>query len=304
MHRRLGAALAAKPFIGAIGDHLIEVHVGLGARAGLPDHQGKMIVELAVDHLTRGTDNGAGAPRINQAEFPIGLGRGKLDDAKRADDGHRHPVLADAEILPGALGLGAPIAIGGHLDRAEVVGLGARRTGAGRRRRRSHGSRGLRASRLFSRRSRRVHPIARRLRAIDYFLRKRSSRTTSAPSPGFTGSLMVSAVAETGTVEVTAEGAGTAGALVAGASLGAASAGSNCRPNWTEGAKKLLMEWKGTTSRSGIPPNDRPTSKRSSVTTRSQNWCWRMTVISSGYCASSRGDNFTPSAVDRKVMKK
>src|SRR5882724_1420527 len=140
---------------------------------------------------------------------------------------------------------------------------------------------------------------------VDYFLRKRSSRTTSAPSPDFTGSLVVSAGgAEIGAAEATAEGAGAAGALVAGASLGTASAGSNCRPNWTEGSKKLLMEWKGTTSRSGIPPNDRPTSNRSSVTTRSQNWCWRMTVISSGYCASSRDDNFTPSAVDRKVMKK
>src|SRR6202163_3760518 len=194
---------------------------------------------LAVDHLTRGTDNGAGATLIDQPEFAIGLRRGKLDDAKRADDGHRHPVLADAEILPRALGLGPPIAIGGHLDRTEAVGLGARRTGAGGRCRTSHGSRGLRASRLFSGRSPRVHPIARRLLAINYFLRKRSGRATSAPSPGFTGSLVVSAVAETGTVEVTAEGAGTAGALVAGASLGAASAGSNCRPNWTEGSKNL-----------------------------------------------------------------
>src|SRR5437899_3077442 len=134
----------------------------------------------------------------------------------------------------------------------------------------------------------------------DYFLRKRSSRTTSAPSLGFAGSSWFSA---TGAATVTAEGAGTAGRLAAGVSV-AASDGSNCRPNCTDGSKKLLMELNGTTRRSGMPPNDRPTSKRSSVTTRSQNWCCRMIVISSGYCAKSRGDSFTPSAVDRKVMKK
>ena len=52
----------------------------------------------------------------------------------------------------------------------------------------------------------------------------------------------------------------------------------------------------------GIP--ERLTVPFASVTTRSQNWCCRMMVISSGYCASSRGDSFTPSAVETKVMKK
>src|SRR5260370_1099550 len=134
----------------------------------------------------------------------------------------------------------------------------------------------------------------------DHFLRKRSSRTTSAPSLGLAGSSWFSAA---GAAIVTAEGAGTAGRLAARVSV-AASDRSNCRPHCTDRWEKLLMELNGTTRRSGVPPNDRPTSKRSSVTTRSQNWCWRMTVISSGYCASSRGASFTPSALDRKVMKK
>src|SRR3954453_13483606 len=141
--------------------------------------------------------------------------------------------------------------------------------------------------------------------SADYFLRKRSSRTTSAPSLGLAGSPPCSGAgeAEDGAGTATADGAGTAGRLAGGASL-RASEGSNCKPNCTDGSKKLLIELKGTTSRSGIPPNDSPTSKRSSVTTRSQNWCCRITVISSGYCASSRGDSLTPSAVDRNVMKK
>ena len=130
MNRLLGAELAAEQFVGAVGDHLVEVHVGLGAGAGLPDHQRKMIVELAVDHLARGADDGAGAALVEQPEFAIGFRRSQLDDAERANDRHRHPVMADAEILPRTLGLRAPVAIGGNLDRTEAVGLGAGGTGS------------------------------------------------------------------------------------------------------------------------------------------------------------------------------
>ncbi len=126
MNRRLGAELAAEQFVGAVGDHLIEVHVGLRAGAGLPDHQRKMIVELAVDHFARGADDGAGAALVEQPEFAIGFGGSQLDDAERVNDRHRHPVMADAEVLPGTFGLRAPVAVGGNIDRTEAVGLGAR----------------------------------------------------------------------------------------------------------------------------------------------------------------------------------
>ena len=86
MNRLLGAEFAAEQLVGAVGDHLVEVHVGLGAGAGLPDHQRKVIVELALDHLARGADDGAGAARIEQAEFAVGLGGGEFDDAERMDD--------------------------------------------------------------------------------------------------------------------------------------------------------------------------------------------------------------------------
>ena len=92
MNRLLGAEFAAEHLVGAVGDHLVEVHVGLGAGAGLPDHQRKVIVELALDHLARGAGDGAGAARIEQAEFPVGLRGGELDDAERMDDRDRHAV--------------------------------------------------------------------------------------------------------------------------------------------------------------------------------------------------------------------
>ena len=101
-------------------------------------------------------------------------------------------------------------------------------------------------------------------------------------------------------------GRGGARALLLGRSCPATLAGdwrsspsvtsSNCRPNCTDGSKKPLIASNGTASFSGMPPNDRPTSKPRSFTLRSQNWCCRMMVISSGYCARSRSDMRTPSA--------
>ena len=38
---------AAREFDGAVADDFVDVHVGLRAAAGLPNAQGKVIVELA-----------------------------------------------------------------------------------------------------------------------------------------------------------------------------------------------------------------------------------------------------------------
>ena len=84
-----------------------------------------MIVELSVDHLARGADDGTRPALVDQAEFAVGFGGGELDDAERANNRHRHPVVADAEILPAAFGLRAPVAVGRNLDSTEAVGLDA-----------------------------------------------------------------------------------------------------------------------------------------------------------------------------------
>ena len=125
MHRRFLAALAAEHLVGAVRDHLVQVHVGLRAGAGLPHDQRKVAVELAVDHLLRGRRDRARALRVENAERPVHLRRRALDQRHRADQRLRHALLADAEILQRALRLRAPVAVGGDLDRAEGVGFGA-----------------------------------------------------------------------------------------------------------------------------------------------------------------------------------
>ena len=125
MNRLLGAEFAAEHLVRAVGDHLIEVHVGLRAGAGLPHDQREVIVELALDHFARGAGDGPGSARVDQAEFAIGLRRRQFDDAECVHDLDRHAIAADPEVLPRAFGLGAPIAIGGDVDRTEAVGLAA-----------------------------------------------------------------------------------------------------------------------------------------------------------------------------------
>jgi hypothetical protein len=125
MDGRLGAHLSAHQLDGAVGDHLVGVHVGLRAGAGLPDDEREIVVEPAVDDFLGGLDDPARALRVEDAERKVRLGGGALDEAECVDERQRHLLGADTEILDRALRLRAPIAVCGHVDRAERVGLGA-----------------------------------------------------------------------------------------------------------------------------------------------------------------------------------
>ena len=48
------AQLFTGKLVGAVGDDLVGVHVGLRAGARLPDHQREMVVQFAVDDLGGG----------------------------------------------------------------------------------------------------------------------------------------------------------------------------------------------------------------------------------------------------------
>ncbi len=125
MHGTFRAARPAQHFVGAIGDDLVQVHVGLRAGTGLPDHKREMRIELPVHHLLRRRCDGIGDAGVQKPQILVGEGRGALDHGERADQRLRHDLAADFEIALGALGLGAPIALAGHLDGPECVGFGA-----------------------------------------------------------------------------------------------------------------------------------------------------------------------------------
>ena len=124
MDRLLRAHHAAQHLDRAVGNHLVGVHVGLGAGAGLPDDERKVVVERAVDDFLRGLDDGRAERRVEPAEIHVGFRRRPLDDAERADHRQRLLFPADLEVAERALRLRAPVAVGGDIDGAERVGLG------------------------------------------------------------------------------------------------------------------------------------------------------------------------------------
>ena len=129
VHQRFFAARAAQHFVGAIGDDLVGIHVGLGARPGLPNHQGKFVVQFSFGDFGGRCDDGVG-------DFPVQGPRSFADggcrlfnQAQGADHRGRHAIVADAKILQGSLSLSAPISIGGDFDGPEGVLFRARFVG-------------------------------------------------------------------------------------------------------------------------------------------------------------------------------
>ena len=126
VHRRLLAHRLAENLAGSVCDHLVGVHVALGARAGLPDDQGEVVVERARDDLACGRIDYRADLGIEQARFDVHPRRRLLDDAERPDQRWRHALAADLEVLQAALRLSTPVGARGHVDRTDRVRLAPR----------------------------------------------------------------------------------------------------------------------------------------------------------------------------------
>ena len=53
MNGILTAHFSSKSLDGPVGDHFIEIHIGLGSAAGLPHYQGEMVIQFSSNHLIR-----------------------------------------------------------------------------------------------------------------------------------------------------------------------------------------------------------------------------------------------------------
>ena len=94
----LAAHLAAGEFDGAVGDDLVDVHVGLRAAAGLPDAQREMVVKFSGDDFVGGLRDEFGFFGGEFAEILVDQRGGFLQDAESADELRRHGVVADGEV--------------------------------------------------------------------------------------------------------------------------------------------------------------------------------------------------------------
>ncbi len=112
--------------LGEAGDHLVRVHVRGGAGSGLEDVEGKMIVVPPLRHL-----GGRGGDRFRhrggeEGEFAVRLGGRTLHQAERVQERGGEFEPAHAEILHGALGLGAPEGLRRHAHPAHRIAFDSR----------------------------------------------------------------------------------------------------------------------------------------------------------------------------------
>src|SRR5207249_9210398 len=82
--RFLAAHDAAGHFNGAIGDHFVDVHVGLSAAAGLPDAEREVAVEFSGDDFVGGPDDEAALFVRQLAEVLVDERGGLFEDAEGA----------------------------------------------------------------------------------------------------------------------------------------------------------------------------------------------------------------------------
>ena len=115
-------SLGWTPVACELGDHLVGVHVGGGAGAGLEDVDRELVVVLAgADRLAGGGD-ALGEILVEQAQLAVDLGRGGLDPAQPADHGHRHRLAGDGEVVDGFGGLATPELLSQSRASIEIVG--------------------------------------------------------------------------------------------------------------------------------------------------------------------------------------
>ena len=79
----LAAHLAAGQLDGAVRDHLVDVHVGLGAAAGLPHEERELVAVLARDHLVGRLHEHRCLLGRQLAELLVDLRGGLLEDGHR-----------------------------------------------------------------------------------------------------------------------------------------------------------------------------------------------------------------------------
>ena len=121
VHQAAFATLATQQFARAVGQHLVDIHVGLRARAGLPHHQRKFTRVLAGDDFVSGGHDGRGLLRVLQAQGLVDHGRGALDLGQRLDDLARLLLARDVEVLQRSLRLRAPQLVDRDFDGAKGV---------------------------------------------------------------------------------------------------------------------------------------------------------------------------------------
>ena len=108
--RLFGTNHATGKLNGAIGDHLVRVHVGLRARTGLENYQRELVVPFAVNDFLRRANDQIHFLFGKLAEFAVGESAAFLQHAQGSDHlpSPAESLHADDEVQKGPLRLCAP----------------------------------------------------------------------------------------------------------------------------------------------------------------------------------------------------
>ena len=127
MQEPLSVCAAAVGEISRKGNHLVGVHVGLSAAAGLPHHQGKMLPQLARNYPVAGRLDCRKLLRrhLFWQKLVVCLGGCFFQQAEGPDDFFRHGLYSrsDSKIVAAALRLGSPEPVRRNLHLAHGVML-------------------------------------------------------------------------------------------------------------------------------------------------------------------------------------
>ncbi len=99
VNRFLAAERRARELAAPVGDHLVHIHVELGAAAGHPDMQRKHVVMLAGQDFIADLNDQLVDPVIEPFAGVVCIGRGFLQGRIGRDHLARDEILADAEML-------------------------------------------------------------------------------------------------------------------------------------------------------------------------------------------------------------
>ena len=123
------ALLVAHQLERPVGDHLVGVHVGRGARAALEHVELELIVELAVDQLLAGALDALEDLGAELAALVVGARRGHLHHGQGFDEVRIEPELhaGDVEVVEAARRLHAVVGVGRHRLLPKEIAFGSGR---------------------------------------------------------------------------------------------------------------------------------------------------------------------------------
>src|SRR5262245_10865148 len=121
VHRRLASNWRARELTAAVRNHLVYIHIELGAAARHPHMQREHVVMLAGEDFVAGLNDQLVGLIVEPLAGMVRCGSGFLQDGIGGDHLTRNQIFAGAEMLERALGLSTPELVRRHVNHTEAI---------------------------------------------------------------------------------------------------------------------------------------------------------------------------------------